>query len=168
MDLLGYIKDHDDLDSVPNGLHSVVPANRALGLYPGMIFALHNRHQGVNVNQQNRLHPYYLVYISSDGEIIADHTEVKRLLDLTRVACKGREKPIAKAYEAFNSKTKDGRDMRDYSVLLDQAIRSMIDVQEDKDIDSLFGGGKTTALTTTIEGLDDFELINFLVIEEVE
>jgi hypothetical protein len=58
--------------------------------------------------------------------------------------------------------------MHDYSSLLDQAIRSMINVQEDKDIDSLFGGGKTTALTTTIEGLDDFELINFLVIEEVE
>jgi hypothetical protein len=153
---------------VPNGLHSVVPADRKHGLYPGIIFTLYNHHQSVNINQQNRLHPYYLVYISDEGEIIADHTEVKRLLDLTRVACKGHKEPIVKAYETFNSATKDGRDMSYYSNLLDQAISSMVDVQEDKDIDSLFGGGKTTALTTTIEGLDDFELINFLVIEDVE
>ncbi len=167
MDLLNYVKEHDNLDSVPNGLHSVVPADRQHGLYPGIIFTLYNRHQSVNVNQQNRLHPYYLVYISNEGEIIADHTEVKRLLDLARVACKGNSEPIVEAYEAFNKATKDGRDMHYYSNLLDQAISSMVDVQEDKDIDSLFGGGKTTALTTTIEGVDDFELISFLVIEEI-
>ncbi len=167
MDLLNYVKEHDNLDSVPNGLHSVVPADRQHGLHPGIIFTLYNRHQSVNVNQQNRLHPYYLVYISNEGEIIADHTEVKRLLDLARVACKGNSEPIVEAYEAFNKATKDGRDMHYYSNLLDQAISSMVDVQEDKDIDSLFGGGKTTALTTTIEGVDDFELISFLVIEEI-
>ena len=149
MDLLNYVKEHDNLDSVPNGLHSVVPSDRQHGLYPGIIFTLYNRHQSVNVNQQNRLHPYYLVYISNEGEIIVDHTEVKRLLDLARVACKGNSEPIVEAYEAFNKATKDGRDMHYYSSLLDQAIISMVDVQEDKDIDSLFGGGKTTALTTT-------------------
>lgn len=168
MDLLNYVKEHDNLDTLPNGLHSVVPADEKHGLYPGIIFTLYNHHQSVNVNQQNRLHPYYLVYISNDGEIIADHTQVKRLLDLARVACKGHQEPIAKAYETFNRATKDGRDMSYYSDLLDQAISSMIDVQEDKDIDSLFGGGKTTALTTTIEGLDDFELISFLVIEKID
>ena len=41
----------------------------------------------------------------------------------------------------------------------------MIEVKEEKDIDSLFSGGRTTALTHTIKGLDDFELIAFLVIE---
>ncbi len=52
-----------------------------------------------------------------------------------------------------------------YSDLLSSAIRSMIEVKEEKDIDSLFSGGRTTALTHTIKGLDDFELIAFLVIE---
>ena len=167
MDLLNYVKTHDNLDTLPSGLHSVVPSDRQHGLYPGIIFTLYNRHQSVNVNQQNRLHPYYLVYISEEGEIIADHTQVKRLLDLARVACKGQHEPIVKAYEAFNKATKDGRDMEYYSDLLDQAIASMVDVQEDKDIDSLFGGGHTTALTSKIEGLDDFELVNFLVIQEI-
>jgi hypothetical protein len=165
MDLLNYVKTHSELTNLPNGLHSVVLADEKYGLYPGIIFTLYNRNQSVNINQQNRLHPYYLVYISDGGEIIADHTQVKRLLDLARVACKGQDEPIEKAYKGFNAATGDGRNMKYYSDLLDQAICSMIDVQEDKDIDSLFGGGKTTALTNRIEGLDDFELVSFLVIQ---
>jgi hypothetical protein len=57
--------------------------------------------------------------------------------------------------------------MQVYSDLLGKTIRSMIDVKEEKDLDSLFSGGKTTALVNTIAGLDDFELIAFLVIQEV-
>ena len=168
MDLLNYIKTHGEISSLPSGLHSVVPADAAHGLESGIIFTLYNRNESVNTNQQNRLHPYYLVYISNEGEIIADHTQVKRLLDLARVACKGKTEPIEKAYKFFNESTKDGRDMKYYSDLLDQAISSMIDVQEDQDIDSLFSGGKTTALTSKIEGLDDFELISFLVIVDID
>jgi len=68
----------------------------------------------------------------------------------------------------FNQATDDGRKMGAYSNLLDQAIRSMVDMKEDKDIDSLFSGGRTTALVNTIAGLDDFELIAFLVIQATE
>lgn len=166
MDLLNYVKANGELDNVPFGLHAIVPAQPAVGLQPGVIFALKNIHDSVNVNQQNRLHPYYLVYIGTDGEVIADHTEVKRLLDLIRSSCKGKDEPIRDLCQLFNDRTQDGRNMQFYSDLLSQAIRSMIEVKDEKDIDSLFGGGRTTALTTTIQGLDDFELIAFLVIEE--
>ena len=165
MDLLNYVKEHGELDNVPFGMHAVVPAKLDLGLQSGVIFALKNIHDSVNVNQQNRLHPYYLVYIGDDGEIVADHTEVKRLLDLVRTSCKGRSQPVPEVCRVFNDRTNDGRDMERYSDLLSQAIRSMIEVKEEKDIDSLFSGGQTTALTHTIKGLDDFELIGFLVIE---
>ena len=121
---------------------------------------------GIHVSQSNRLHPCYLVYISRGGEIINNHSEVKRLLDLARSACKGQHEPIFDACTKFNEITKDGRDMSIYSNLLDQAIRSIIDVKEEKDIDSLFSSGKTTALLDTINGLDDFELISFLVIQD--
>jgi hypothetical protein len=168
VDLLGYIKEHGEMRSLPNGLHTVVPADPARGLEPGVIFTLYNRNPGVNVNRRNRLHPYYLVYIGNDGEIIADPTEAKRLLDLARAACKGRDKPIVAAYHAFNLSTKDGRDMHVYSELLDRAIASMIDKEEENDIDSLFSGGRTTALTTRIEGLEDFELISFIVVQEID
>ena len=168
MDLLGYVKDNGDLSRVPNGLHAVVPADPARGLLPGVIFTLRNRHPGVNINQHNRLHPFYLVYIGDDGQIIATHGEVKRLLDIIRSACKGRSEPIPKAYRPFNAATDDGRDMQIYSNLLDSAIRSMIDLKEEKDLDSLFTPGRTTALLDTIGGLDDFELIAFLVIQPVQ
>lgn len=168
MDLLNYVKENGDLEHMPNGLHAVVPADRDIGLPPGAIFALRNIHDSVNINQQNRLHPYYLVYISNDGEIVADHTEVKRLLDLVRTSCKGRAEPAPDACRLFNERTDDGRKMDQQSELLSSAIRSMIDVKEEKDLDSLFTGGRTTALVNTIAGLDDFELIAFLVIEEGE
>ncbi len=168
MDLLNYVKANGELDNVPFGMHAIVPAQPDVGLLPGVIFALKNIHDSVNVNQQNRLHPYYLVYIGNDGEVIADHTEVKRLLDLIRSSCKGKDEPIRALCQLFNERTQNGRNMQPYSDLLNQAIRSMIEVKEEKDIDSLFGGGRTTALTTTIQGLDDFELIAFLVIMKDE
>jgi hypothetical protein len=127
---------------------------------------LRNRNSDVNVNQHNRLHPYYLIYIENDGQVITDHTQVKSLLDLVRSSCKGLSKPISPACKLFNAQTGDGRNMTRYSDLLGQAIRSMVEVKEDKDIDSLFSGVCTTALVDTIKGLDDFELIAFLVIQE--
>jgi len=166
MDLLNYTKANGELDKLPNGMHAVVPSNPAVGLMAGVIFALKNIHDSVNVNQQNRLHPYYLVYIDNDGEIVVDHTQVKRLLDLIRSSCKGRPDPVQDVCRLFNERTQDGRKMEQCSNLLSAAIRSMIDVKEEKDLDSLFSGGRTSALVHTIAGLDDFELIAFLVIEE--
>jgi SNF2 family DNA or RNA helicase len=167
MDLLNYVKANGELCNVPSGMHAVVPAKPELGLRPGVIFTLRNRNPNVNVSQHNRLHPYYLVYINREGEVIHDHTEVKRLLDLVRSCCKGQAQPIPDACRLFNKETADGRKMQVYSDLLGKTIRSMIEVKEEKDLDSLFSGGKTTALVNTIAGLDDFELITFLVIQEV-
>jgi len=168
MDLLNYVKTAGDLATLPNGLHAVVPADPARGLHPGVIFALRNRNHAVNINQQNRLHPYYLLYMGNDGQTIAKHTEVKQLLDLARAACRDKPDPIPAAYGPFNEATDDGRNMALYSGLLAQAIRSIVDVKEDKDLDSLFTGTTTTALTNTIAGLDDFELLSFLVVQEAK
>ncbi|NSL89248.1 DEAD/DEAH box helicase family protein [Chitinophaga sp. Mgbs1] len=166
MDLINYVKEHGDLESAPRGMHAVVPAQPDLGLVPGVIFALRNRNGGVNINQQNRLHPYYLVYIGDNGEIIANHTDAKRLLDLVRTSSKGHSEPVVEVFRHFNEATDDGRKMGKYSGLLNSAIRSIISVKEEKDLDSLFTGGKTSALVNTISGLDDFELIAFLVVQE--
>ena len=112
--------------------------------------------------------PSYLIYIARDGEIIANHSEVKRLLDLVRTSCKGESEPLQVLCRLFNQQTDEGRNMKAYSDLLSNAIRSMIEVKDEKDLDSLFSGGKTTALLDTIAGLDDFELIAFLVIMKDE
>jgi hypothetical protein len=165
MDLLNYVKVHGDLANLPNGMHAVVPAAPERGLHPGVIFALRNRSEAANINRQNRLHPHYLVYVGQDGRVVVDHTDAKRLLDLARAACKDRSEPVPEAYLAFNRLTQDGRRMDAYSKLLQRGIQSMIEVKEEKDVDSLFTGGRTTALLNTISGLGDFELIAFLVVQ---
>jgi superfamily II DNA or RNA helicase len=166
MDLLNYVKAGGELDSLPSGMHAVVPAAPDRGLPPGAIFALRNRNQGINVNQQNRLHPYYLLYVANDGQVIVNQMEVKRLLDLVRTACKDRNEPVPDAYQVFNRLTQDGRKMDAYSALLQKGIRSLVELKEEKDIDSLFTGARTTALLNTVKGLEDFELVAFLVIQE--
>ncbi|WP_374178902.1 C-terminal helicase domain-containing protein [Leifsonia sp. WHRI 6310E] len=166
MDLLGYIKEHGELAGTPKGLHAVVPADRAQGLKPGALFVLRNINADENLNRGNRLHPHYLVYLDDEGQVIADHTEVKHLLDLIRAGCRNRNEPAWEVCRIFNAATRDGAEMGKYSELLTEAIRSMIDVAEERDVDSLFTPGRTTALAQTIAGLDDFELIAFLAIVE--
>lgn len=164
MDLVNYVKTNGSLDGVPKGMHSIVQADAEKGLNPGVIFVLRNTDKGLNVNQLNRLHPYYLIYINMNGEVIVNHMEVKKILDLLRSACRDRSEPNRVLYEPFNLETQDGRNMAPYSRLLAQSIHAMIDLKEEKDIDSLFSSGGTTALKNTINGLDDFELIAFLVV----
>jgi superfamily II DNA or RNA helicase len=166
MDLLGYVKEYGDLASTPKGLHAVVPAQREKGLKPGALFALRNVNADDTLHRGNRLHPHYLVYLDDAGNVIADHTEVKYLLDLIRAGCRNRDEPAWEVCRVFNVATRDGAEMSKYSDLLTEAIRSMIDVTEERDLDSLFSPGHTTALVQTITGLDDFELIAFLAIVE--
>ena len=52
-----------------------------------------------------------------------------------------------------------------YSELLSDAIDSIIDVKEESDIDSLFSPGGTSALLSDVNGIDDFELICFLIVK---
>jgi hypothetical protein len=94
-----------------------------------------------------------LLYIANDGQVVTNHAEVKRLLDLARAACKGKDQPVRSACRAFNQLTNDGREMKTYSDLLDKAIHSIVELKEERDIDSLFTGGRTTALVDTIGGL---------------
>ncbi len=163
LDLLEYLKSHDGFEKKPRGLHAVV---RATEENPeGVIFVLRNINNSVNIDNQNRIHPFYMVYIGNDGEIICDYLNPKKLLDTIRLLCRGNAKPIAALCEQFNRETDDGRDMKEVSMLLSDAINSIIDVKEESDIDSLFSAGGTSALVSDISGLDDFELICFLVVK---
>ena len=105
-----------------------------------------------------------LVYIKEDGEILSNHLNVKNTLDLLRIVSKGNDEPIKEAYNIFNEFTNDGKDMTLYSELLSQSINSIINIKEENDIDSLFRTGGTTMLKNDIKGLEDFELITFMVV----
>lgn len=162
LDLLEYIKTHPDLDHMPFGLHSVV--KKTEDLPEGVLFVLKNRNNGVNIDSLNRIHPYYMVYISLESEIVCDYLNPKKLLDDMRLLCRGKAEPIAEVYTRLNKETDDGRNMSRISALLSDAINSIIDTKEESDIDSLFKSGGTSALLSEVKGIDDFELVTFLVV----
>lgn len=163
LDLLEYIKTHGDMDTKPKGLHAVVQSSEELP--QGVIFVLKNVNNSVNIDNQNRIHPFYMVYIGMDGEIICDYLNPKQLLDDIRLLCRGKQEPIVELCQKFNEETNDGKDMQELSNLLRETIHSIIDTKESSDIDSLFTSGGTSALISVVSGLDDFELISFLVVK---
>ncbi len=166
MDLVNYMKEKKGiLEGVPNGMHAVCKKNPALGIEEGVIFVLKNINNGVNIDNTNQLHPFYLVYIKDTGEVLSNHLNVKNTLDIVRAISRGISEPIPAVFNAFNSETDDGKKMEKYSGLLGASIESILNVKDASDVDSLFSGGGTTALYTTVKGLEDFELITFMVIK---
>lgn len=159
MDLISYIKEHPDLDKIPFGLHTVT-----CGEKPGVVYILKNINEDIDIEKRNRLHPFYMVYISDDGEVITNHLQPKETLDFMRLSCRGKTEPDKALCRKFNRETKDGKNMKKYSKLLEDAIASIISVNDESDIESLFSAGETTALTNVISGLDDFELICFAAV----
>jgi hypothetical protein len=143
-------------------LHALVPASGECP--PGVVFVLKNPSNGVNRDNRNRLHPFYMVYISDGGEVVRDHLSPKEMLDTLRLLCKGETTPLSDLCRSFNAETKDGKDMRKYSALLGEAIASIIEVKAKSELDSFLSGEQVSFLSNKINGLDDFELICFLVV----
>ncbi|GHV41181.1 hypothetical protein FACS1894187_22740 [Synergistales bacterium] len=162
LDLLDYVKTHGDLDAMPFGLHAVVPSSADCP--PGVIYVLKNINGGVNIGNQNQIHPFYMVYITNGGEVVCDHLSPKAMFDTLRLLCKGKTKPIDGLCREFNTETKDGKNMRRYSELLSSAIDSIIDAKGQSELDAFLSGEAVSFASGQIKGLDDFELICFLAV----
>lgn len=159
MDLLGYYKDNPEVDRLPSGIHAVVTGDE-----PGVVFVLRNMNSSVNIQGRNQLHPFYLVYVKDNGEILHGHLSPKDTLDAMRLLCRGKEEPDKALCKVFNRETKNGRDMRKQAQLLRDAVASIVDAKAEGDVDSFFSSGITSFLENDMEGLDDFGLICFLAV----
>ena len=163
LDLLEYMNQGHDIEHTPFGLHAIVPSTAETP--PGVVFVLKNRNNAVNIDRKNRLHPFYMVYIGQDASVIVNHLEPKVLLDRLRMLCKGKSEPIMELCRKFNGETRDGRRMGTYSKLLGDAIASIVTVKEQSDLFSFLDGDPNALFGSQVKGLDDFELICFLVIK---
>ena len=132
---------------------------------PGVIFVLRNVNSAMDREGRNRLHPFYVVRMGSDGTVVHGHLEPKAVLDDMRLLCRGKSEPDMELCRAYNRETKNGRDMRREANLLRDAVASIVDSKDESDLDSFFTAGTTGFLENDIEGLDDFELICFLVVK---
>jgi len=164
LDLLDYTEKHGSLAKVPLGLHTVVKASAEYP--PGVIFVLKNRNKDLTAKHQNQLHPFYVVYVHENKNIVIDYLQPKKLMDVLRHICKGMHETVHEAFSVFNQQTNDGKEMNRVSELLYAAVDSIVHLNETGAIESLFKPGGTTALTSKIDGLDDFELICFTVVIE--
>jgi hypothetical protein len=163
LDLLEYINSNHDVEHTPLGLHAVVKGNEQTP--PGTIFVLKNRTAGVNIDHKNQLHPFYMVYIKDDGEVVVDHLHPKDLLDKMRLICKPVSEPDLQLCKEFNKETRDGLRMGKYSDLLSSVIESIVSKKEESDMDSFLEGFVGELFAENVTGLDDFELICFLVVK---
>ncbi len=161
LDLIDYMKTNKDIEHAPYGLHSVISSNDQL--QKGAIYVLKNRVNNININGKNRLHPFYMVYISDDGNLVYNHLQPKELLDIIRFVCKGKEIDH-NACNIFNNITNDGKNMKKYSMLLTNSIESMVSVQEEDNVASFLQGKPVSFFNSKISGIDDFELICFIAI----
>ena len=162
LDLLDYMKEGHDIEHTPMGLHAIVPSDKDAP--EGVVFVLKNRNNEINIDRKNRLHPFYMVYISKDSEVIVDHLDPKDLLDRMRHLCRGKSEPMLDLCRKFNAETRDGQRMGTYSRLLGDAISSLIKVKETTDLFSFLDGDSGALFGNEVRGLDDFELICFLII----
>ena len=163
LDLTAYLKDYKNPDKIPMGLHSVI--SKKDDLKPGVIFILKNLNKEIDVNKQNYIHPFYMVYISNESEVLINHLAIKDLLDTLRFLCKNKKDTDKEAVKLFNKETKDGHKMNKYSELLSSTIKSIIEVKNENEIDAIISGKDFSFFAEQIDGLDDFELICFVVVE---
>lgn len=161
-DLVKGMKRMGDMDIVPHGISAVVGSTPEAP--PGAIFVLRNLNEGINAYGRNRLHPYYLVYMDMEGNPVINHLEPQKLLQTIRLLCRDKTEPDMQLCKEVNQETKNGRDMRIWSRLLGDAITAMIGAKEENDVESLFHSGGTSALCNPIRGLDEFELLCFLIV----
>lgn len=162
IDLSNLVKVYGELNNIPEGLHAVVKSTEML--QPGVIFVLKNINSSVNINKLNRLHPYYLIYTKSSGELLINHVDSKKILDAMRMLCNGKTEPITDLCKELSIETDEYNEMEAYSHLLKQSIGTILQKEEEKEVLSLFRSGGTTALREKIKGIEDFNLISFLII----
>lgn len=162
VDLSNFIKIYGELNNVPEGLHAVVQSTEMLS--PGVVYVLKNINTSINIDKLNRLHPYYLVYIKDSGELLLNHIESKKILDAMRMLCKGKNEPLIDLCKSLSESTDEYHDMSNYSNLLKQSIGTILQTEEEKEVLSLFKSGGTTALKDKLKGIEDFNLISFLII----
>ena len=169
IELMEYMKANRKLlDDAPNGMYAIAKIDESVKdiIKPGVIFTLRQVKGKEQTKEQNPLFPYYMVYITDDGEVKLSFLHAKKILDYYKKLCSGQGEVLKELVEEFNRQTNDGRKMERYSELLGAAIENLIGKKQDIGVASLFSKGGTTMQKSFLDGVEDFELITFLVIKD--
>lgn len=164
MDLVNYMKNHKELlEKAPTGMYAIAKSNIDEAVR-GVIFCLKKINQNIKPSEYNTLNPYFFVYIKDDGEILLNFIQSKKILDIYKKVCSGQNELYTELIKEFNQETNNAKDMRKFTDFLEKTVENIVGKEEEKGIESLFSFDKTT-LSKSVQNMDDFELISFLVIK---
>ncbi len=168
IDLMEYMKhSRKKLEQTPFGMYAITTPDESLKdiIKPGIIFTLKQIKGYEQTKEQNSLFPYYMVYIADDGEVKYSYLHVKKLLDFYKKLCSGTKEVVYDLVKDFNEQTEDGRNMKKYSALLEKTIENIIGKKEEMGVASLFSKGGTSLQKSLFSGLEEFEMVTFLIIK---
>jgi SNF2 family DNA or RNA helicase len=163
LDIQKYIRDNPSIKTSPHGLHAIVQSTE--NLPPGAVFVLKYSNEKKIIDRQNRLHPYYMAYISDNGEIIFDYMSSRDLLAGMRHLCQNKTEPDMNLCRLYNAETKGGTEMSKYVNLLREAMQSVKRTKEKNDVKDLFRRKPVPEPEFQTNAIDDFEIVSFLVVK---
>ena len=167
MSLDRYMKDNPGvLEKYPTGVYAITDIGEKIKeeCVPGVIFCLKQKKYSESQESASSLYPYYLVYVSSDGNVHVTNTNTKKILDLYKALCQSKTEPIEKLVSMFNRETRNGSNMKTYTGLLEKAVSDIKGIVEQKGVMSLFQIGEASLFDNSASGVNDFELVSFLVV----
>jgi len=169
IDLAGFLKEHaGKLEALPFGTFAVTTGQSSgeATIPPGVIFCL--RAVGESALKAMEpgypLAPHYVVHVGDAGAVLLPFTQVKQVLDRLKRLCIGRDLPDAGACASLDKATRNGKDMSAIQDLLATAVASVVGKKEERAVASLFMPGGTHAMKGEFQGIDDFEVVAFLVV----
>lgn len=157
------------LEDAPLGLNCIVPVDENLkNARPGVLFCLKQKNSLPEQREFNPIQPFFLVYILDDGSIRYSFTQAKASLDLMRGLCAGKNEAFERLCELFDQQTENGRNMENYSDLLQKSVKSIIQTLNRRIPESLTINKNATIppIDTQARDEEDFELITWVVIKD--
>lgn len=169
IDLAGHLKEHaGKLETLPLGTFAVTSSreNGESTIPPGVIFCLRAVGDAAlkTIEPGYPLAPHYVVHIGDNGTVLLSFTQAKQVLDRLKRLCIGRDLPDAEACANFDKTTRNGKDMSATQDLLATAVASIVGKKEERAVASLFSPGGTHAMKGEFQGINDFEVVAFLVV----
>ena len=166
LDLAQYLKANPGvLETLPAGSFAVTTTTE-VDIAPGIIFCL--RAEGAAARRIPEagypLGTHYLVHVGDNGSVILPYTQAKQILDRLKRLCLGRDMADAGACARYDKATKQGEEMLAAQRLLAAAVASVAGKNQERAVASLFTPGGTHAMKGEFAGINDFEVMAYLVI----
>ena len=175
-DLLAFINENKKaLRDAPDGIYALtpnIPADKELAAKGktdgGVIFLFKSKLEEMIQDAINPYHPYYMIYVKTNGQIKYAYSNPKQILDIYRTLAIGRKEAIEALCNQFDKETENGKKMEPYNQLLLAAVESIIGKVKKANFANLgYGGsGKLEKESKLPTKTDDFELITWLIVKE--